>query len=169
MGIRVHGKRGSLIREATPIVTEVETNGRRHRSDSEPTPVATSAGSRELDPRPEKPGGNGLLRRQSIDAAELEEAPVAGPSVEPFKPPFARAAEMEARRKLRMRSRFASTGHAAISVVAPKPSPINPEVSDEESSADEDDLMGGPLETEEAPEDEFFDTCVSLSFLNSFS
>ncbi|KIJ30522.1 hypothetical protein M422DRAFT_783966 [Sphaerobolus stellatus SS14] len=165
MGMRVHAKRGSLIRETPPIITEPEANGKRNRSDSEPTPVqaATSPDVHDLEPRPAKLGTNTLLRRTSIDASELEEAPAAneGPTkVQPFNPPFARAKEMEERRALRMRSRFATTGNAPLAIVVQERQSMNPEESDEDTvtSGEEDELLTGTLEAEDAPDDDFFDT-----------
>ncbi|KAF8508261.1 stress-activated map kinase interacting protein 1-domain-containing protein [Hysterangium stoloniferum] len=164
MGMRVNAKRTSLIREPAPASTAngSHVNGKRHRSDSEPTPVVPSPSTRELDPAPEKPTTSTLLRRQSVDASELEAAPApvapvaaVPPKVLPFKPPFARAAEMEARRKLRMRSRFASTDAQPKPIVTLEKDALNPEVSDGESSGEEDSDIAGndvPLEGED-----FFD------------
>ncbi|KAF8582554.1 SIN1-domain-containing protein [Ramaria rubella] len=161
MGMRVNGKRGSLIREPALVVGEPETLGKRHRSDSEPTPASTVPGDQLLDPEPEKPATSILLRRRSADVTELEGVPAPEDlvKIEPFKPPFARAAEMEERRQIRMRSRFAAIRDP------PKPLPTldlespNPEVSEDEISGEEDsDMLGHdtPLEGEEIG-DEFFD------------
>lgn len=158
LGMRVNAKRASFVREAIPSINEPELNGRRHRSGSEPTPVAVSPIARSLDPRPEKPVSTTLLRRKSVDAAELEEAPSENPPTKilPFKPPFARAAEMEARRQLRMRSRFASAGIPAQPMILADKDFVGAEVSDEEMLDDEDDLLGDALETEDAPDDELY-------------
>ena len=165
MGMRVNGKRGSLIREAAVAAEgSEETVGKRHRSDSEPTPAPTSPSALDIDPGPEKPVTSILLRRKSADASELEEAPASSSTakIEPFKPPFARAAEMEARRQMRMRSRFALTGVEPRPLVTLQTQQLNPEVSDDSPSSEDSDLLGNdiPLEGEDAVEDEFFDPCV---------
>ena len=166
MGMRVNGKRGSLIKEVVVVAEgSEETVGKRHRSDSEPTPTPTSPAAHDVDPVPEKSVTSILLRRRSADAAELEEAPAPNSTakIEPFKPPFARAAEMEARRQIRMRSRFALTSIEPQPLVTLDTQPVNPEASEDESSSGDDlSLLGNdiPLEGEDAVEDDFFDPCV---------
>lgn len=97
-----------------------------------------------------------LLKRRSVDVAELEEAPPPNSpvKVEPFNPPFARAAEMEARRKIRMRSRFTSSGKEPRPAVAPQAEPLNPEMYEEELIGEDDSDMEIPLDGEDAG---FFD------------
>jgi len=96
-----------------------------------------------------------LLKRRSVDVVELEDAspPNGAVKVEPFNPPFARAAEMEARRKIRMRSRFTSSADEPRPLVVAEAEPLNPEISEEESIGEDSD-MEIPLDGEEA---EFFD------------
>ncbi|KAF8531338.1 stress-activated map kinase interacting protein 1-domain-containing protein [Gautieria morchelliformis] len=197
MGMRVNGKRGSLIREPVAQAGDGDTaegTGKRHRSDSEPTPAPPSPGAVDVDhtQAPQKPLVSTLLRRRSADASELEAAPTSAsytpfattpiavaaptPTIEPFKPPFARAAEMEERRRIRMRSRFASAGNQPRpkAVMDPMlgreqqdvesargPDEEGEEDMESESGSDEDsDLMGGDGDTplgEDAVEDDFFD------------
>jgi target of rapamycin complex 2 subunit MAPKAP1/AVO1 len=207
MGMRVNGKRGSLIREPVAQADNGDTpeaiGGKRHRSDSEPTPAPPSPGALDVDhaQAPQKPMASTLLRRRSADASELETAPTSAsyftttpvviatptPTIEPFKPPFARAAEMEERRRIRMRSRFASGGSQPRPKAMMDPMTgreqrdmestrerdadeqdenLEEDVESESGSDDDSDLMGGdgdmPL-GEDAVEDDFFDPCVGLS------
>lgn len=159
LGMRVNGKRVSLMKDSASPKPKQEdadiSNGKRIRSDSEPTPVA-SAPAQELDPRLDKPIPNTLLKRNSVDMTALEQAPpplATDPGkVEPFKPPFPRAAEMEARRKQRLHSRLASTEAPHHPTVRIHKESLNPEISDEDLSGDElSDLDGNdlPLEGEE--------------------
>lgn len=169
MGIRVNGKRGSLIRDLTAVAKDSEAISKRHRSDSEPTPVPVSPGALNVDPGLDKPVTSILLRRRSADASELEEAPPSSsvPKIEPFKPPFSRAAEMAERREIRMRSRFISTSNEMRSVVTRDEQQLNPEVTDDESSSGDDSSELGndiPLDGEDVVEDDFFDPYVFEMF-----
>lgn len=104
---------------------------------------------------------------KSANTSELDEAPASSSTakIEPFKPPFARAAEMEERRQLRMRSRFASAGNEPRPIVTlDTEQQIPDESEDDSSSGDDSELLGNdiPLEGEDAVEDEFSDPYVSF-------
>ncbi|GJJ10541.1 hypothetical protein Clacol_004768 [Clathrus columnatus] len=174
VGMRVNAKRVSSIKDSAPVTfrrEEIEhSNGKRIRSDSEPTPIALTP-FQGPDPHPDRPAHNTLLKRNSMDMTALEQAPTPPAAehreVEPFMPPFARAAEMEARRKQRLRSRFAST-EAQMRPIVPKKELLNPEVSDDDdlSAGEVSDLDGAdlPLEGEEFsdPSDESFGPRIIL-------
>jgi target of rapamycin complex 2 subunit MAPKAP1 len=88
-----------------PLPTESSSPTQRSRSDSSPDPVLNGSGSSEqIAPKPE----NFSEKRRSIGTLSLDKftiQEVVSTQSAPFKPPFARAAEMERRRKARIRQR----------------------------------------------------------------
>lgn len=148
--MRVNARRVSSIKDsASPIITREDVdhhNGKRLRSDSEPTPTAVSP-NQEVDTQPDKPVPNTVLKRSGGDMTALEQAPthlVSQPEqrqVGGFRPPFTRTAEMEARRRPRLYSHNASTGAQSQPRpnVTPQKGSYNPEISDNEDLSDDDE------------------------------
>lgn len=169
MGMRVNARRVSSIKDsASPIITREDVdhhNGKRLRSDSEPTPAPASP-NQEVDTHPDKPISNTVLKRSSADMTTLEQAPAPLASEleqrKPgaFRPPFARAAEMEARRRPRPHFHNASTethSQPRRDVPLQKES-YNPEISDNEDLSDDDeasDLDGNDDEGFSDPDGSF--------------
>jgi hypothetical protein len=126
-----------------PLPPEAQSHAQRNRSDSAPDPVLNGTG----EGRSPK-SSNVSEKRRSIAALsyrqlESEEVPQTLPR--PFKPPFARAAEMEVRRRARMRRR---ARQAKLDAGLPVSS------SDAETSSDSDALSPDSDFEQEVDEDE---------------
>ncbi|KAH7911172.1 stress-activated map kinase interacting protein 1-domain-containing protein [Hygrophoropsis aurantiaca] len=144
LGLRVSGKRESTSKRASKILSRSE--GRNGELDATPNPSTSRIGP------PSTVDGDGRAKPPEQEvAAVVQPAPTPIHSAEPttkevqFIPKFKGAAEMEARRKLRMQARRGPLNSA------PKPSAIisgnlNPELS----SSDEDEAI-----LEEDNEDDF--------------
>lgn len=170
-GMRVSGRRTS---KGSPLVLAPLENSRltRLRSDSEPTPsapvpppfVRITKGSPENESmihhaRHRSAGGSILSgNAENLDpGGDSAETPVATV----FAPQFARGAEMEARRRLRMRARFPSQTSStddpitrtAMSVMSANGSSANEVFSDEEEDEEDDDMDEEDEEGEEYNED----------------
>lgn len=164
-GMRVSGRRTST--KGSPLVLAPLENNRlnRLRSDSEPTPATPVPPSVRIttgSPDPEsliqharrRSGGSILSGNGDLDpGADSADTPLAAV----FAPQFARGAEMEARRRLRMRARFPSQTSSTDD------RPIQPSLSVNGSSAndvfseDEEDEEDDLEEEDDAEEDDAID------------
>lgn len=160
LGMRVSAKRALTSREPPlpPLPSEAQT--KRTRSDSAPTPVSAIDPVNHISGSPETHEGSLILvsKRRSAGGSSLSEVPVSlieeseiTPGIDAakdvqFVPDFARGTEMEARRRQRMRARFAVKGN---NVSQPQISPelgLNPGSS---SSEDEEELADSLAEDDE--------------------
>lgn len=178
-GMRVTGRRTS---KASPFVPGplAESRLQRLRADSEPTPVSASppasapfhvesASPVVLDAyssRRRSSGGSTIVgthdrpRLTSDPTVPVVEPEAQAPATPTFAPQFARGAEMEARRRLRMRARFPATTSGAEDRPIPAVLPVVLVDEDsDDSEPEEEEYMDEALnEAEEAREigdDEF--------------
>ncbi|TDL19644.1 SIN1-domain-containing protein [Rickenella mellea] len=172
VGMRVSGKRASTLasKKDGPLPPLPPEANKRFRSDSAPTPVSVNAPNAPDSPTTSEDPNDGSVihvgKRHSAGGTSLSEVPVTliesseleNPSAKPaeFVPNFARAKEMEARRRerMRMRTRFPSTGQT---VPRPNVAHISGNLNPEDSSPDEDTYEDDLVDSAVEDEDDFDD------------